>query len=274
MLVYWNKEEVKARSEKNQVARSKRTMNHLTGKMSFAQVQDKLAKEKGHPPSRAELFDSCYTSKNGNTSPLVSKYLEEIEELRSQLPEGFEDTVGPNDLYAQVTGQDKPGCVRMFGEGVSPSDVWGEVPNRNMCKRVMLEQRSEMLKMKNKIEELQARLLAHQNSLSQSSQCITSVSNDLPRMISSNQHLQVGVHVALKSVSRQGKIVAKGCVHSTNPNAEVGRQVMGENWCQVQVKVVLESEERLIRPYGYCQTLGNALGEMVAWPCDLVTPIE
>lgn len=62
---------------------------------------------------------------------------EQIEALRSQLPEGLEDPVGPNDLYAQVIGQDRPGRVRMFGEGVSPSDVWGEVPNRNMCKHIM-----------------------------------------------------------------------------------------------------------------------------------------
>lgn len=74
MLAYWNKEEVKARSEKNINARSKRSMNHLTGKRSFAQIYDKLAKENGRPPSRAELLDACYTS-NGNTPSIVSKYL-------------------------------------------------------------------------------------------------------------------------------------------------------------------------------------------------------
>lgn len=84
-------------------------------------------------------------------------------------------------------------------------------------------------------------------------------------------YLQVGIHIALKSVSDQGTIVAKGCLCSIDPNAEVGGQVLGENWCQVNVKAVLKFEEKLIRPYGHCQELGHALGEMVAWPCSLVS---
>ncbi|KAL8509014.1 hypothetical protein ACS0TY_016270 [Phlomoides rotata] len=54
----------------------------------------------------------------------------------------------------------------------------------------------------------------------------------------------------------------------------MGGQALGENWCQVPVKVVLQPEEPLIRPYEYCQTLEDAHVGMVAWPCSLVTPIE
>lgn len=75
----------------------------------------------------------------------------------------------------------------MFGEGVSPSAVWGEVPNRNMYKKLMLEQRSEMLKLKNEIAELQSNLAVH----SQNSQIITPVPNNLSRPTSAKQHLQV-----------------------------------------------------------------------------------
>ncbi|KAH6801006.1 hypothetical protein C2S52_001470 [Perilla frutescens var. hirtella] len=272
ILSYWNRDEVQARSEKNTNARSKRMMNHLTGKRSFAQVQDKLAKEKGHSPSRAEMLDACYTSK-GNTPFIVFKYLEEIEELRNKLPEGSKDPVGPNDLYAQVCGQDKPGRVRMFGEGVSPSYVWREVPNRNMCKRIMLEQRSEIVKMNNKIAELQSQVCTQQRSVSESSPSITPLSNNLPRLNLRKQPLQVGARVTLKSIFDQSKVVAEGCLHSIDPNVEVGGQLLGEKWCEVHVKVALQPEEPLIRPYDYCQTVQDAPGQMVAWPCNLVIPI-
>ncbi|KAH6775457.1 hypothetical protein C2S52_013018 [Perilla frutescens var. hirtella] len=271
LLTYWNKEEVKVRSEKNQDARSKRTMHHLTGKRPFAQIIDKLEKEKGRPPSRVELLDACYTSST-NTPFIVSKYLAEIEKLRQELPEGSEDPIGPNDLYAQVTGQDKPGRVRMFGEGVSSSDVWGEVPNRNRCKRIMLEQRSEILKMKNEIAELQSQRFTPQMSAPQNAQSLASLSNNFIRPVSTKEHLQVGDYVVLKSIFDPTKVVAKGYLHSTDPNAEVGKQALGENWYQVNVKVVCDSTEQLIRPYDHYQTLQDAYGAMVAWPCNLVTP--
>ncbi|KAH6768484.1 hypothetical protein C2S51_013820 [Perilla frutescens var. frutescens] len=202
LLTYWNREEVKARSEKNRDARSKRSMNHLTRKRSFAQIQDNLvslatlleAKEKGRPPSHAEMLDACYTSDN-NTSSVVSKYLEEIEELRKKLPESSEDPVGPNGLFAQVRGQDRAGRVRMFGEGVSPSDVWGEIHNRNTSRRY---------------------------------------------------------------------------VHNIGLKEEAGIQVLGENWCQIHINSVLQSDEQLIRPHDFCEGLGDAHGEMIVWPCNLL----
>lgn len=64
--------------------------------------------------------------------------------------------------------------------------------------------------------------------------------------------------------------MAKGCLHSIDPNAQVGGQALGDNWCQVHVQVVLQPEEQLIRPYDYCQTLEDAHGGMVAWPGTLV----
>ncbi|KAH6760127.1 hypothetical protein C2S51_017076 [Perilla frutescens var. frutescens] len=161
----------------------------------------------------------------------------------------------------------------MFGEGVSPSDVWGEVPKRNMCKRIMLEQRSEIVKMKHKIAALESQVCTQQGSRSKSSPSITPLSNNLPRLTSREQPLQVGGRVALKSIFDQSKVVAEGCLQSIDPNAEVGGQVLGEKWCEVHVKVILQPEEQLIRPYDYCQTLQHAHGQMVAWPCNLVTPI-
>lgn len=46
--------------------------------------------------------------------------------------------------------------------------------------------------------------------------------------------------------------------------------MFGENWYEVNVKVVLEPEEHLVRPYANFQKVSQMLGEMVAWPYSLV----
>lgn len=83
--------------------------------------------------------------------------------------------------------------------------------------------------------------------------------------------LQIGVPVALRSICDHNTIVAEGCLNRIDPNEDVGMQVLGENWCQVCVKVVLKDDELLVRPFDYCQTIGDAFGEEIAWPCDFVS---
>ncbi|KAL8494280.1 hypothetical protein ACS0TY_025178 [Phlomoides rotata] len=50
--------------------------------------------------------------------------------------------------------------------------------------------------------------------------------------------------------------------------------ILGSNWCEVNVKVILEPEEELIRPYENLQKVEDTLGEMIAWPCHLVIRSE
>ncbi|KAL8523241.1 hypothetical protein ACS0TY_013274 [Phlomoides rotata] len=128
--------------------------------------------------------------------------------------------------------------------------------------------------MKNQIAELKALLVSQQRFISQQPQGSTSLSTSLPGIVPTKQTLRVGGFVILRSVLDSTKIVAKGCLHSTDSNAQVGGQALGDKWCQVHVQVVLQPEEPLIRPYEYCQTLEDAHGGMVAWPCSLVTPTE
>ncbi|KAL8457566.1 hypothetical protein ACS0TY_035433 [Phlomoides rotata] len=80
----------------------------------------------------------------------------------------------------------------------------------------------------------------------------------------------VGAYVFLKSLFDLKKIVAKGRIKSINPCIEVGGQILGSNWYEVNVKVILEPEEELIRPYENLQKIEDTLGEMIAWPCHLV----
>ncbi|XP_042419228.1 uncharacterized protein LOC122007570 [Zingiber officinale] len=192
-------------------------------------------KERGRPPSRVELFHACFTHANGSpSSNIVAEKLAAMKELENQLPEDEDDQVGQNDIFAQIIGPDRPGRVRMFGDGVNPSDLWGEVPSRSTCNRIVMEQRTKLEKMDK----------------------------------------QVGCSVSIKSLFDSMKIVAKGVVHSMDPNTEVGRQALGPNWCEIQVLVVLEREESLIRPYDLLQRFEDTLGGMIAWPCHLLTVNE
>ncbi|KAL8471300.1 hypothetical protein ACS0TY_028814 [Phlomoides rotata] len=65
-----------------------------------------------------------------------------------------------------------------------------------------------------------------------------------------------------------------GCINSIDPSSEVGGQLLGSNWCEVNVKLVFEPEEELIRPYDNLQKFPHVLREMIAWPCNLVYPRE
>lgn len=66
------------------------------------------------------------------------------------------------------------------------------------------------------------------------------------------------------------KIVAKGCIHSIDPSTKVGGLMLGLNWCEINVKVVAEPKEQLIRPYDNLQELSQTVGHMIAWPCFLI----
>ncbi|KAH6760422.1 hypothetical protein C2S51_017371, partial [Perilla frutescens var. frutescens] len=123
---YWSTDEVKKVSKRNKDARDKKIMNQRTGKTSFAQIRAKLAA---------------------------------MQEYTNQLPEGYNDPIGPSDVFAQVMGQDKSGHVRMLGQGICPSDVWGESP-RYSSNHLLMQKELRIL-------ELEAMLSAQQGYVSQ-----------------------------------------------------------------------------------------------------------
>ena len=73
-----------------------------------------------------------------------------MDKLLARLPHGSHDSVAKNDIFSQVIGLDPPGRVRMYGLGVSPSDLWGNVPSKNACRRLILQQKNLMSEMNDK----------------------------------------------------------------------------------------------------------------------------
>ncbi|CAI9102765.1 OLC1v1001085C1 [Oldenlandia corymbosa var. corymbosa] len=170
-----------------------------------------------------------------------------------------------------VMWPDKPGRVRMFGQGVTPSDVWGQVPKRNTCRRIILEQRKELITLIDRVGELEERVLEQRMSrVSQAEFQSNSSSNSLIV----NQSLQVGQYVYLKPFADPNQLVAKGRIESLDPCTEVGGLPIGINWCQVLVEVIIISDAPLIKGYNHYVTVQDAHGDLVAWPCAIVTSVE
>lgn len=76
-----------------------------------------------------------------------------MKEYQSKLPPDSQDPVGPNDSFAKVVGNDPPGKVRMLGLGPNPSDLWGSIPSRSTCYRMVLENQAAMTRIEEKVEQ-------------------------------------------------------------------------------------------------------------------------
>ncbi|XP_027150389.1 uncharacterized protein LOC113750631 [Coffea eugenioides] len=249
-------------SATNKEHREKKKMNHSTGKKPFAQE-----KEVGHSLSRADMFTICYTNSNGVPSSYeVGEKMEEMESLKNQLPEGEENSVGRNDVYAKVMGEERSGRVRTYCLGVTQSDLWGDIPSRSTCFRLVMEQSAAMSKMERRIQQLESIQQGRsQGQISPSSQRHTSQSSN-----AISRPIQVGDKVTIRSMVDSSKICAVGVVRNLDPTAEVGDIPLGSHWCEVHVNVPVENDEELMRPYHNFLKIGDAIGVAIAWPINLV----
>ena len=77
-------------------------------------------------------------------------------------------------------------------------------------------------------------------------------------------------HVELRSFRDISKPVARGMLMSRNPEDIVGNQELGRWFVEVHVEIPIEQDEPLVRPYGQCKTIGDAVGKPIAWPESMV----
>ncbi|PIN18059.1 hypothetical protein CDL12_09274 [Handroanthus impetiginosus] len=76
--------------------------------------------------------------------------------------------------------------------------------------------------------------------------------------------------IVLLSVTDPSKIVAKDYLRSMNPTTIVGGEELGKNWCSIHIIAGMKHDEHLIRSSFMLQTIGEANGAIVAWPCNLI----
>ncbi|KAL6558577.1 hypothetical protein OROMI_018927 [Orobanche minor] len=220
--------------------------------------------EKGRIPSRVELFDK-----------------EAMKAKINELPPYYDDSVGPNDVFSQVMGKDKPRYVRLYGGNVTPNDLWTETPSRSKLLREKIQQHQLL---KNMAEQVQ-----HQSTAIAQLQLQIAAKKDIPahrkskihfssfqqcyRKLYKNYNTSVeGRNVLMMSMIDMKKIMAKGVLLSVDPKSVVGGYELGDAWYEVHVKVPVVHKDHLIRPHYPMVTIHDALGASVAWPTHLVIP--
>ncbi|KAK3019618.1 hypothetical protein RJ639_004560, partial [Escallonia herrerae] len=180
-------------SEKNKANQNQKKLVQTTGKESYALVRERKRAELGHEPSRMDMFIECHSKKDENRTPSTveaANYMAQMHEKREKLSEGSQDLPAENDILSQVVGKDKYGRVRMYGLGVSQSDVWGQIPSRKQSQRIAMEWKENCEQMEerfnNRIDELKSMFLRHRGrEESQSDACSPATSiNHRPQMTS------------------------------------------------------------------------------------------
>ncbi|KAK3020076.1 hypothetical protein RJ639_004076 [Escallonia herrerae] len=225
-------------SEKNKANQNQKKLVQTTGKESYALVRERKRAELGHEPSRMDMFIECHSKKDENRTPSTveaANYMAQMHEKREKLSEGSQDLPAENDILSQVVGKDKYGRVRMYGLGVSQSDVWGQIPSRKQSQRIAMEWKENCEQMEerfnNRIDELKSMFLRHRGrEESQSDACSPATSiNHRPQMTSTQlpRPFRVRDVVCLKSIMNPSETVAKGIIQSIDPSTEVGGKSLG-----------------------------------------------
>ncbi|CAL5424324.1 unnamed protein product [Camellia sinensis] len=246
LIKYWAIEEVKAQSDKNKASRAERKYNHTTGTKSFPRVRKE----------QKTMIDEMNerTTLNANLS-----------------------NKGPNDAFGQVMGKEKHGRVRMYGLGVSPSNLWrdtsGHKANHDTTMDVMDAENSELRSKVSHVQHAPNNLTNTSNQATTTSTPLDMAARHQAWSLSSIQDTsltQVGDIVVLKSIIRPTETVAIGVLKSTDASKEVEGEELGPDYWEVHVQVPIKPNESLIRSYGLVKTIGQAIGAHVAWPAPFV----
>ncbi|GMP70517.1 hypothetical protein CsSME_00029332 [Camellia sinensis var. sinensis] len=274
LIKYWAIEEVKAQSDKNKASRAERKYNHTTGTKSFPRVRKEQKNKLGHSPTRAHMFKVCYTKETG-TPEATKAMIDEMNE-RTTLNANLSNK-GPNDAFGQVMGKEKHGRVRMYGLGVSPSNLWrdtsGHKANQDTTMDVMEGENSELRSKVSHVQHAPNNLTNTSNQATTTSTPLDMAARHQAWSLSSIQDAsltQVGDIVVLKSIIRPTETVAIGVLKSTDASKEVEGEELGPDYWEVHVQVPIKPNESLIRSYGLVKTIGQAIGAHVAWPAPFV----
>ena len=72
------------------------------------------------------------------------------------------------------------------------------------------------------------------------------------------------------SLDNPGMIVAHGRVRVTDSTMVIGGTRLGKKFVGVCFEDVMKEDEDLCRPYTQYETIGDAVGAIIAWPIKLV----
>ncbi|XP_021800731.1 uncharacterized protein LOC110744993 [Prunus avium] len=133
LVKYWGLPKVKECSEMNKVNRAQGGAPHRTGRTSFAQLRN-VMKEKGEKTDRLSMFIKTRKKKKKNDEDEVfdedsADIINQFNQCLEERVEDEQDESFREEIFTKVMGIDAHGRVRMYGAGVTPSQVFGQKSN-------------------------------------------------------------------------------------------------------------------------------------------------
>ncbi|CAL5394254.1 unnamed protein product [Camellia sinensis] len=122
LVYYWGTQSASKSSKKNRKIRKKKTLHHRTSRKPFSVVRlEETKKNNGVPASRSQVWMAAYMKDGTSNSDSVNEVmLAEHMEGSSTDPAALQE-----QIFTQVMGPERPGHVRTFGLGPSPTDGFG-----------------------------------------------------------------------------------------------------------------------------------------------------
>ncbi|XP_060182249.1 uncharacterized protein LOC132611909 [Lycium barbarum] len=154
LLEYWKSEKFQKMSKTNTENRKKLLNPHTVGKKGSALVRNKLEKTKGNVSLKEILWKQEQGNPGACTRSQMKTQLVEMEEIETQLSVDGSQLI---DAYSAVMGPEHPGCLRLYGRGVTKTSLKGKAgtfePTSNATNDVVQEMQERIQKMEEQMEE-------------------------------------------------------------------------------------------------------------------------
>ncbi|CAL5355162.1 unnamed protein product [Camellia sinensis] len=127
LVYHWGTQSASKSSKKNRKIQKKKTLHHRTGRKPFSIVRvEETKKNNGVPASRPQVWMAAYMKDGTSNSDSVNEVMTQMNELTEHMEGSSSDPAALNEqIFTQVMGPERPGRVRTFGLGPSPTDVFG-----------------------------------------------------------------------------------------------------------------------------------------------------
>ncbi|KAK9213934.1 hypothetical protein WN944_005920 [Citrus x changshan-huyou] len=264
----------KERSEKFQQLRATQTEPHTTSRKGMARTRDEMIKKDPSSGTRVNVWLKSRTRKNGQPiNAVAAESMKKLEEISAMSTEEDQTSL-KNDGIAKLKGDERPGCVKGMGFGVTPSKVAAQVQGNRKVK-----------KLENDLKELSDRFTEFQNffmSRRRFSKDHVNIDDNLDNNLAPTpQSFEDSTAIPntptngdickLLNWLGTGEVVAKGMIAATNPEALVHHVQLGPDYYKVWVDEVNKPSLSLVRPTQEFFNLGDAKGSTIAWPIKYIT---
>ncbi|KAL0004900.1 hypothetical protein SO802_012461 [Lithocarpus litseifolius] len=169
LVQYWSLPKTKDLALENKNSRSKQTNVHTGGSKNFASYAEEMVTTLGHPVDRADVYVKLHRRKDGTPVNTIAE-----SNISSDLTGSI--AWAPDDVYAQVFGNERNGRVRGVGFGPTPS--MHPAKSTPAIAQVRSQERdAEVTQLKNQVASLTEKMSRYENMEERMTQLMQLVQN-------------------------------------------------------------------------------------------------